>query len=139
MNIQVAVLCDAATDSQGKLNLLGAFDTIFTPVLPAEHPQCSVALRATFAPDEEGAHQLKLSLLDDDGRGMMPPIEIPVTIALPDDSHFVSRNFIINIQQLRFDRPGCFLVDVALDGRSQTSIPLQVKLSAPQTPAGDAP
>ena len=29
MNIQVAVLCDAATDDHGKLNLLGAFDTIF--------------------------------------------------------------------------------------------------------------
>ena len=28
MNIQVAVLCDAATDDNGKLNLLGAFDTI---------------------------------------------------------------------------------------------------------------
>ena len=30
MNIQVAVLCDAATDENGKLNLLGAFDTIYT-------------------------------------------------------------------------------------------------------------
>jgi hypothetical protein len=29
MNIQVAVLCDAATEDNGKLNLLGAFDTIF--------------------------------------------------------------------------------------------------------------
>ena len=29
MNIQVAVLCDAATDENGKLNLLGAFDTIY--------------------------------------------------------------------------------------------------------------
>ena len=28
MNIQVAVLCDAATDDNGKLNLLGAFDTV---------------------------------------------------------------------------------------------------------------
>jgi hypothetical protein len=35
MNIQVAVLCDAATDDNGKLNLLGAFDTIYAPQLPA--------------------------------------------------------------------------------------------------------
>ena len=41
MNIQVAVLCDAATDDNGKLNLLGAFDTIYTQQLPAVHPQCS--------------------------------------------------------------------------------------------------
>ena len=48
MNIQVAVLCDAATDDNGKLNLLGAFDTIYTQQLPAIHPQCSIALRVTF-------------------------------------------------------------------------------------------
>jgi len=29
MNIQVAVLCDAATNDNEKLNLLGAFDTIY--------------------------------------------------------------------------------------------------------------
>ena len=44
MTIQVAVLCDAATDESGKLNLLGAFDTIYTQQLPAVHPQCSVRL-----------------------------------------------------------------------------------------------
>ena len=51
MNIQVAVLCDAATDDNGKLNLLGAFDTIYTQQLPAVHPQCSIALRVTFSED----------------------------------------------------------------------------------------
>ena len=38
MNIQTAVLCDAATDDNGKLNLLGAFDTIYAPEMPAIHP-----------------------------------------------------------------------------------------------------
>ncbi|MDB6032554.1 MAG: hypothetical protein JWM16_2892, partial [Verrucomicrobiales bacterium] len=38
MEIQVAVLCDAATDYQGKLNILGTFDTIFTAQMPAVHP-----------------------------------------------------------------------------------------------------
>ena len=39
MNIQVAVLCDAATEENGKLSLLGAFDTIYAPQMPAVHPQ----------------------------------------------------------------------------------------------------
>jgi hypothetical protein len=54
MNIQVAVLCDAATDDNGKLNLLGSFDTIYAPQLPAVHPQCAVALRVTFMSGDEG-------------------------------------------------------------------------------------
>ena len=33
MTIQVAVLCDAATEYNGKLNLLGTFDTIYAPAI----------------------------------------------------------------------------------------------------------
>ena len=61
MNIQVAVLCDAAADYNGKLNLLGTFDTVFTGKLPAIHPQCSIALRIIFERIEEGSHKVKLN------------------------------------------------------------------------------
>ena len=128
MNIQVAVLCDAATEDHGKLNLLGAFDTIYAPQLPAVHPQCAVALRVTFSPGDEGPHKLKLNFVNADGHSIMPPIEIPVAVALPDDVHFLTRNFIINIQQLKFAEAGLYSVDVRLDDKSQAAIPLLVKL-----------
>ncbi len=54
MDIQIAILCDAATDNNGKLNILGTFDTIYSAQLPATHPQCSIALRMTFSKGEEG-------------------------------------------------------------------------------------
>lgn len=128
MNIQVAVLCDAATDDNGKLNLLGAFDTIYTPQLPAAHPQCSIALRVTFMGGDEGKHQLRLNFVDADGRSIMrdfPPI--PVEVLLPEDMHFCTRNFIVNIQQLKFENPGLYSIDVALDNQPLTSIPLLVR------------
>jgi hypothetical protein len=134
MNIQTAVLCDAATDDNGKLNLLGAFDTIYARELPAIHPQCAVALRVTFLAGDEGKRQLKLNFVDADGRAIMPPIEIPVEVALPDDMHFGTRNFIINIQQLKFETPGLFSMDVSLDGQLQANIPLLVKHVLPQAP-----
>lgn len=136
MNIQVAVLCDAATDDNGKLNLLGAFDTIYARELPAVHPQCSVALRVTFFSGDEGKHTLRLNFVDADGRSIMPDFPpIPVEVVLPDDVHFGTRNFIINIQQLKFDEPGLYSVDIALDEQSQASIPLLVKHVAPPPPA----
>ena len=128
MNIQVAVLCDAATDDNGKLNFLGAFDTIYAPQMPAVHLQCAVALRVTFNPGDEGPHKLKLNFVNADGHSIMPPIEIPVAVALPDDVHFLTRNFIINIQQLKFAEAGLYSVDVRLDDKSQAGIPLLVKL-----------
>ena len=135
MNIQVAVLCDAATDDNGKLNLLGAFDTIYTQQLPAVHPQCSIALRLTFGDEDEGSHALHLSFVDADGRSIMPGIDIPVQVTLPGDSLFSTRNFIVNIQQLKFQNPGLYSIDLALNGKSQSSIPLLVKQHAPPAPA----
>ena len=135
MNIQVAVLCDAANEDSGKLNLLGSFDTIFAPQLPAVHPQCAVALRVTFMSGDEGDHELKLNFVDADGKSIMPPIEIPVAVSLPDDAHFLTRNFIVNIQQLKFAEEGLYSVDVRLDDKSQGNIPLQIKLMAPREAA----
>ena len=128
MNIQAAVLCDAATDDNGKLNLLGAFDTIYTPQMPAVHPQCAVALRLTFMPGDEGTRKLTLNFINADGRSIMPAINMSVPVTLPDDAHFLTRNFIVNIQQLKFEEPGLYSVDVRLDDESQTSIPLLVKM-----------
>jgi hypothetical protein len=127
MNIQVAVLCDAATNDNEKLSLLGAFDTIYARELPAVHPQCAVALRVTFLAGDEGKRQLKLNFVDADGHAIMPPIDIPVEVTLPGDIHFGTRNFIINIQQLKIDEPGLYSVDLSMDGQSQASIPLLVK------------
>jgi hypothetical protein len=129
MNVQVAVLCDAATqDSNSKLNILGAFDTIIASQMPAVQLQCAVALRATFAADDEGQHKLALNFINADGRSIMPPMEMPLTVRLPEDTHFISLNFVVNIQQLQFPTAGLYSVDVRLDGKSQAGIPLQIKL-----------
>jgi hypothetical protein len=136
MNVQIAVLCDAATDDRGKLNLLGAFDTIITPQLPAVHPQCSIALRVTFMGEDEGQHRLRLAFVDADGRNVMAPMDIPVEVQLPEDTHFVTRNFIINIQQMKFASAGLYSIDAFFDDHLAIGMPLLVKHNAPQ-PAGD--
>ena len=127
MNIQVAVLCDAATEENGKLSLLGAFDTIYAPQMPAVHPQCAVALRLTFLAGDEGHRKLGLIFVNADGHNIMPPIEMPVAVDLPDDAHFLTRNFIVNIQQLKFDEAGLYSVDIRFDDQSHSSIPLLIK------------
>jgi hypothetical protein len=129
MNVQVAVLCDAATqDSSSKLNILGVFDTIYASQMPAVQPQCAVALRVAFAAGDEGQRKLTLNFINADGHPIVPAMEIPVAIVLPADTHFLSLNFVVNIQQLRFPEAGLYSVDVLADGRSLASIPLQVKL-----------
>src|SRR5262245_39490626 len=129
MDIQVAVLCDAATDNNGKLNILGTFDTIFTAQLPAIHPQCSIALRMMFNKVEEGQHKIRLNFVDEDGKSLMQkPIEQQVDVQVPEETIFLSRNFIVNIQNLRFEKEGLYSIDIAVDGRQEGSIPLLVRV-----------
>lgn len=131
MDIQIAVLCDAATDNSGKLNILGTFDTIFTSQLPARHPQCTIALRMTFSKSEEGKHLVKLNFVDEDGKSVMQPIDMPVEVQVPEDTIFLSRNFVVNIQGLQFEKQGLYSIDIALDGRQVGAIPLLVRVPPP--------
>ena len=129
MEIQIAVLCDAATDSNGKLNILGTFDTIYSTQLPVVHPQCSIAIRMTFNKVEEGAHRVRLNFVDEDGKSVWPaPIEMSVEVAVPDETIFLSRNFIVNIQKLTLEKEGLYSIDIAVNGRQEGSIPLLVKI-----------
>ena len=95
--------------------------------MPAIHPQCAAALRVTFSSEDEGKRQLKLNFVDADGHAIMPPIEIPVEVTLPGDMHFGTRNYILNIQQLKFEEPGLYSLDVMFDEKVQASIPLLVR------------
>jgi hypothetical protein len=127
MTIQVAVLCDAATDYNGKLNLLGTFDTIYAPQMPTQHAQCSIAIRIAFDRIEEGTHTLHLNFVDEDGLPIMKSMQIPVVVDFPADAMFISRNLVVNILQLTFSKAGLYSVDLSLDDRPLSSIPLAVK------------
>ena len=77
---------------------------------------------------------MKLHFVDADGRPIMPSMDIPVEVAMPEDSHFGTRNFILTIQQLKFDAPGVYSMDVIYDGQVQTNIPLLVRHVPVATP-----
>jgi hypothetical protein len=131
MTIQVAVLCDAAVDYNGKLSLLGTFDTIYSPVIPAHHPQCSVAVRIAFDRMEEGQHLLEVNFCDEDGHPIMRGMKLPGEVVFPPEATFASRNFIVNIQQMAFAKEGLYSVNLALDDAALCSIPLVIKQVKP--------
>ncbi len=126
MVIQSALLCDAAHDYNGKLCLLGSFDTIVSPRFPMVHPACSVAIRLTFRSEDEGNHRLRLMLIDEDGKNILPKIEPALDVKVPDNVIFYSRNLIFNLQQTRFDRPGQYSIDLLIDDQICARIPLQI-------------
>ena len=126
MDIQAALLCDSATDYRGKLCILGTFDTIITNTLPSVHPHCSIAIRIIFRDSDEGMHKLKLRLINEDGKNILPSLEPELHVKLPDNVYFYSRNLIFNLQQIKFEQAGLYSIDVIIDEQMACRIPLQV-------------
>ena len=133
MNIQVAVLCDSATEYQNRLCILGIFDTLRTHQLPATKPQCSIALQILWTKIEEGSHTIKTRFMDDDGNPTLKPVNSSVEVLIPPKSSFVTTNHILNIQQLKFTKSGNYLIVINIDGKMATEIQLQVLLIEQKT------
>ena len=127
MRIEVFSLCDAATADAGKLNMLGAFDTIYAAALPVIHPQCTIALRVRFERIERGEHKVAVHFSDMDGKHVIPPAQGTININFSEDQGSGSANLILNIQGLRLEKLGEYSIDLAIDGQQKASLPLFVK------------
>lgn len=131
MDVEVFVLCDAATDSAGKLNVLGAFDSILARSVPILHPQCTVALRMRFSRIEEGEHKVRVSLVDADGRSVVPDLDTSVNVRFRGPESSLAANMIMNLQRVQFKVAGEYSVNLSVDGRFERAVPLVLRLFKP--------
>ena len=128
MDIEVFSLCDAATvDIAGKLNVLGAFDTIWAGNLPVLHPQCSLALRVRFQQIEKGEHKVLVSFIDLDGKHIVPSANGIINVSFPDEQRSSSANLILNLQMLKLESIGEYSIDLTIDDTPMASLPLFVR------------
>jgi hypothetical protein len=80
-----------------------------------------------FHENGRGQSHFENNFVDEDGQSIMPSVDIPVEVILPGDATFISRNFVLNIQQLKFETAGLYAIEIAVDGQHEASIPLAVK------------
>jgi hypothetical protein len=132
MKVELLAMCDAATDSAGKLNILGVYDTIGAPTMPAVHPRCAIVLKIRFERIERGEHRLKLNIIDEDGAPVIPSLEAPLNVNFPNSQPSATAQMILDLHNVKFTRFGQFAIDLAVDGRQEASIPLFVR-QAPQS------
>lgn len=134
MIIEVAALCDAATDQNGKLNLLGTFDRLHASV-PFVLPQCAAAFRIRYSRSEAGEHSLALELEDLNGNSLVPPIDSRVFFP-PVHPSFDSQtvNLVLNMQRLRIEVPGKYILRLRINQIEAMSLPLWMEDETPREP-----
>ncbi len=127
MKVEMFVLCDAATDYVGKLNVLGTFDSIHARQVPAVHPLCAVAMRLRFERIERGPHKIRVNMIDADGNLIIPPLDAGLQVNLPEGASSCAINMVLNLQSLKFDKFGEYSVDLLIDGQPAAALPLFVR------------
>jgi hypothetical protein len=135
MHVRIAVLADfASLTIDQKLNVLGVFRTINSTQAPVQHPQFKLILQLEFNSSETGTRQIKIELVDEDGKEMFSISGVMTIERPPDGSNFLI-NQILDFAGLSFPKFGDYEFRILLDGTTITEVPLSVKqITAP--PAG---
>lgn len=133
MEVQLLSLCDAATITGGKINILGIFDQIFASAEPIAAPPCSVIIRMIFEKIEEGNKTLRLEFVDADGKQIMPSVDANVQVQVPEQAPYASVQIALAIPQLALPHFGEYAVVLAVNGREEGRTRLHLLRIAPQS------
>jgi hypothetical protein len=126
MQIEACLICDSASDYQGKLCILGAFDTIWASQAPVVYPHCAVATRLRFQRSEEGKHSVRLVLIDQDGNAVLPPLQADANVVVPPGVESACANLVLGMMPLQLPRFGVYHMDLAVDGDLKMRLPLNI-------------
>ena len=126
MKVELLAICDAATDYQGRLSILGVFEGIAAPKLPVLRDRCSIVTRMRFASDEAGSHQLRIALRNKKGVLLMPELKARFSVKPSVESGSVAANLVLNLNKLKIDEFGRHEIVLFVDDKMVESIPLTV-------------
>lgn len=130
MVTEVFVMCDGANDSHGKLNILGAFDSIVANEFPFVHPHCTFALRLRYDRSDGQESMIRLLLRNATGDAILASID--TTLKHGDFTNpTMTANLIVNFNSLRFEKPGDYSIILQVNGIPAAITPLYVRSSQP--------
>lgn len=133
MQVEVFTLCDAASyNKDGKLTMMGAFDTLFAEAMPAKHAHCALAIRIRLEEaDGIGSgteHTLDLSFTDAKGQAALVGVRSKtVTLTHTDVSPTAMLNHILTINGLIINAFGTYHIALAVDGQRLIETPFYVR------------
>lgn len=129
MDVTLALLCDAANVSdEGKLNILGTFDTITAASFPTVHPMMHLVLRLGASPAEAGdQREVTIRVLDPDGKvlgELQGQVDVPVPVH---PGQRVAIQLIMGLSNTAFPAPGDYGFHILVGQDEKAVVPLSVE------------
>lgn len=131
MEVPISVLADYANaTNDGKLNVMGIFDTIYAEAFPAVHLELRIVVKFRFSAGERGSTKTtRIILLDPDGNEISSgggAINIPKDAPLTPEV-----NNIGVFRGVVFPKPGDYSFSVLVNDDEKARIPLHVLQKQP--------
>lgn len=129
MEVTLAVLADYSNVSrEGKLNILGIFDVIFTRNFPVVHHSMQLVMTFEAPRSEVGTNKnVQVRLIDADGKQIFEisgQFNLPSSV--PAGMMVIKNNHILNLNNLAFQRPGDYAFHILINGEEKKSVPLKL-------------
>lgn len=128
MEISYAVMADYANISrEGKLNIMGIFDIIYSPSFPTRHPNLFIvaSIRAEPLDKSDRDRQIKVVLYDPDRQEILA-IQGRFNFKNAPSGELGSSNSILSLNGISFKNPGAYTFSFFIDNVLKKEIPLKV-------------
>jgi hypothetical protein len=124
MKLLYALLCDNAFLSiDRKVNIIGVFENINAPKFPVTHPKFVIV--GSVVPDKKD-FKMSISVVDKEtGSPVLGDIQ-EREVNLPKIGEGHNFNFIVEVINANFSKPGEYTVKITIDGKVVGEIPLKV-------------
>ncbi len=126
MTVDIFTLCDFAQESDGKMTVVGAFDTIYARQFPAVHPFMCLAVRLRFYIHEAGTHAMRIAFAAPDGSDAAGPIEGQLSVGDFSGSSRVVHS-VFSFVNTPMAREGTIGITLSIDEREVLTSPLYVR------------
>jgi len=128
MKVEILCACDSGSTFNGKLDIKGTFSKLTFASFPVVIPQLNVAVRLRFSsPEEEGRHELKLSLFDFDEHLLGPPAVAVLDVRAEADDIYAWSSAVITIRDLRLQSAIDLCLRLEIDGQLVENVEVFVK------------
>ena len=128
MELKLALICDSATVSpEGKLNILGEFNTISSREEPIRWPMLTLVARFEALTVEGTEHRLAVDLTDADGNSIVPQrLEGSLLFTPGGPGRPLRGNFMAQMQGIQFPTFGTYEFHLFIDGHRMGSVQIYI-------------
>ncbi len=126
MDIEIFTLCDFAQDMNGKLTIVGTFDTLYATKLPAQHPNCHLAARIRFYNGEQGKVPFGIRITSPDGEDLIKPVGAEFYVPMNPGADSSTQNICLGIGGLPIKVYGKHIITLSINGQDLKTLPMFV-------------